>query len=74
MIRKDQAALFEDQGDALASEQALDQVLHQIWVDMLGFAGVEPVYELWNFVFRPDPYGARLQAVSGDKIPLDARC
>lgn len=36
-----QAALFEDQGDALASEQALDQVLHQIWVDMLGFAGVE---------------------------------
>lgn len=36
-----QAALFEDQGDALASEQALDQILHQIWVDMLGFASVE---------------------------------
>ena len=25
----------------LASEQALDLVLHGIWVDMLGFAGVE---------------------------------
>jgi 5-methylthioribose kinase len=36
-----QAALYEDQGDILGSEQALDQVLQQIWVDMLGFAGVE---------------------------------
>lgn len=36
-----QAALYEDQGDILGSEQALDQLLHQIWVDMLGFAGVE---------------------------------
>jgi 5-methylthioribose kinase len=36
-----QAALYEDQGDTLGSEQALDHVLHQIWVDMLGFAGVE---------------------------------
>ncbi|RBP17266.1 5'-methylthioribose kinase [Roseiarcus fermentans] len=34
-------ALFEDQGDALAAEQALDCVLHGVWVDMLGFAGVE---------------------------------
>ena len=33
--------LFEDQGDMLASEHALDLVLHGIWVDMLGFAGVE---------------------------------
>ncbi|MCX7305013.1 MAG: S-methyl-5-thioribose kinase [Hyphomicrobiales bacterium] len=33
--------LFEDRGDPLGSEQALDRVLHAIWVDMLGFAGVE---------------------------------
>jgi len=36
-----QASLFEDQGDILGSEQALDQVLHTIWTDMLGFAGIE---------------------------------
>ncbi len=36
-----QRALFEDQGDMLASEQALDLVLQGIWIDMLGFAGVE---------------------------------
>ncbi len=36
-----QRALFEDQGDMLASEQALDLVLQGIWMDMLGFAGVE---------------------------------
>jgi 5-methylthioribose kinase len=33
--------LFEDRGDPLGAEQALDRVLHDIWVDMLGFAGVE---------------------------------
>ncbi|QPC88285.1 S-methyl-5-thioribose kinase [Mesorhizobium sp. NBSH29] len=33
--------LFEDQGDALGSAQALDCLLHQIYVDMLGFAGIE---------------------------------
>lgn len=36
-----QRSLFEDQGDFLGSEQALDHVLHTIWTDMLGFAGVE---------------------------------
>jgi 5-methylthioribose kinase len=36
-----QRALFEDQGDQMASEQAHDLVLDGIWVDMLGFAGVE---------------------------------
>ena len=36
-----QRSLFEDQGDMLGSEQALDLVLHGIWADMLGFAGVE---------------------------------
>ena len=36
-----QRQLFEDQGDMLGSEQALELVLHTVWVDMLGFAGVE---------------------------------
>ena len=36
-----QAALFEDQNDGLAAEQALDQVMHDLWTDMLGFAGIE---------------------------------
>lgn len=35
------AALYEDQGDALGARQALDHLLHDIWRDMLGFAGVE---------------------------------
>jgi 5-methylthioribose kinase len=34
-------SLFEDRGDTFGSEQALDHVLHGIWTDMLGFAGVE---------------------------------
>lgn len=36
-----QRQLFEDQGDMLGSQQALDLVLQGTWVDMLGFAGVE---------------------------------
>jgi 5-methylthioribose kinase len=34
-------ALYEDQGHALAAEQALAALLRDIWVDTLGFAGVE---------------------------------
>ncbi|MGO4839529.1 phosphotransferase, partial [Rhizobiaceae sp. 2RAB30] len=34
-------SLFEDRGDALGAEQALDQLLYGIWQDLLGFAGVE---------------------------------
>jgi 5-methylthioribose kinase len=34
-------SVFEDQGDPLGAEQALDAVLSEIWTDMLGFAGVE---------------------------------
>ncbi len=34
-------ALYEDQGHALAAEQALAALLGDIWVDTLGFAGVE---------------------------------
>lgn len=36
-----EASLFEAQGDALGAEQALHRLIHDIWVDMLGFAGVE---------------------------------
>ena len=33
--------MFEDQGDHLGAEQALDEVLQTLWTDMLGFAGIE---------------------------------
>lgn len=36
-----QRTLFEDQDDCLGAEQALNEVLHDIWQDMLGFAGIE---------------------------------
>ncbi|MDP3896128.1 MAG: S-methyl-5-thioribose kinase [Mesorhizobium sp.] len=36
-----QRALFEDQGDTLGAEQALDHVLSTMWTDLLGFAGIE---------------------------------
>ncbi|MBA3326090.1 MAG: S-methyl-5-thioribose kinase [Rhodobacteraceae bacterium] len=36
-----QASLYEDQGHALAAEQALNDVLGRIWQDMLGFCGIE---------------------------------
>ncbi|MER9048884.1 S-methyl-5-thioribose kinase [Mesorhizobium sp. M0923] len=36
-----QKSLFEDQGDRLGAEQALDHMLYSIWTDLLGFAGVE---------------------------------
>ncbi len=36
-----QRSLYEDQGDHIASEQALQSVLRGIWMDALGFAGVE---------------------------------
>ena len=36
-----QAALYEDRDDVLAAEQALHHVLHDLWTDMLGFAGIE---------------------------------
>ncbi len=38
-----QASLFEDQGDNLASEQALAARLRHIFEDTLGFAGVEMI-------------------------------
>jgi 5-methylthioribose kinase len=36
-----QARLYEDQGHALAAEQALNDVLGRVWQDMLGFCGIE---------------------------------
>lgn len=34
-------SVFEDRGDTLGSEQALNTLLAEIWTDLLGFAGVE---------------------------------
>lgn len=34
-------ALYEEQGHGLAAEQALTDLMHSIWEDALGFAGVE---------------------------------
>ncbi len=34
-------SLYEDQGDRMGARQALDAILHDIFTDMLGFAGVE---------------------------------
>lgn len=36
-----QASLYEDQGHGLASEQALADVIGRIWIDTVGFCGVE---------------------------------
>jgi 5-methylthioribose kinase len=36
-----QASLFEERQDPLAAEQALNIVIHEIWSEMLGFAGIE---------------------------------
>ncbi len=36
-----QSSLFEDQGDVLAAEQALQGVMAGIWADAMGFCGVE---------------------------------
>ena len=36
-----QASLYEDQGHGLAAEQALADLLGRIWVDTLGFCGIE---------------------------------
>jgi len=36
-----QKSLFEDQGDRLGAEQALDHMILGIWTDLLGFAGIE---------------------------------
>jgi 5-methylthioribose kinase len=32
--------LFEEPGDGRGAEQALEQVLHGLWVETLGFAGI----------------------------------
>lgn len=36
-----QRSVFEERGDSIGAEQALNQCLHEIWTDALGFAGVE---------------------------------
>ena len=46
--------LFEDQGQALASEQALAQRLTDIWQDTLGFAGIELIRRTLSLAHNAD--------------------
>ncbi len=46
--------LFEDQGQALASEQALGHRLNDIWEDMLGFAGIEIIRRTLSLAHNAD--------------------
>ena len=46
--------LYEDQGQALASEQALAQRLTDIWQDTLGFAGIELIRRTLSLAHNAD--------------------
>lgn len=62
-----EASLFEAQGDALGSEQALDRMIHDIWVDMLGFAGIETHRRILGLAHNAD-----FETI--DNTALRARC
>jgi 5-methylthioribose kinase len=47
-------SVFEDQGDDLAAQQALDHVLGAIWHEMLGFAGLEIHRRIVGLAHVPD--------------------
>lgn len=47
-------AMFEARGDRLGSEQALAHVLHEIFCDMLGFAGIEMHRRILGFAHNAD--------------------
>jgi 5-methylthioribose kinase len=49
-----QRSVFEDQGHALGAEQALTRVLHTVWEEMLGFAGVEMHRRILGLAHVPD--------------------
>jgi len=59
-------SLYEDQGDDLASEQALDHLLHDIWTDMLGFAGVEIHRRILGLAHNADFEDIEDEAVRAD--------
>lgn len=58
--------LFEDQGHALASEQALAHRLNDIWQDTLGFAGVEIIRRTLSLA-----HIAENETIENDKLRAD---
>jgi 5-methylthioribose kinase len=46
--------VFEDQGHGSGAEQALNRVLHVVWEEMLGFAGVEMHRRILGLAHIPD--------------------
>lgn len=64
-------ALYEDQGHAFASEGALEQLLGEIFQDMLGFAGIEMHRRILGLA-----HVAELDSIEDDDIRanLEERC
>lgn len=62
-----QRSLFEDQGDAMASEQALQGVLQGIWTDAMGFCGVEMHRRILGLAHVED-----LESIKEDSLRLIA--
>ena len=63
-------SLYEDAGDAVASEAALAAVLHGIWTDALGFCGVEMHRRILGLAHVED-----LEAIADParRLPCEAR-
>jgi 5-methylthioribose kinase len=49
-----QRSVFEDQGDDLAAEQALNHLIHAVWEEALGFAGVDIHRRIMGLAHIPD--------------------
>ena len=49
-----QRRIFEDQGDDLAADQALNRVIRTVWRETLGFAGVEMHRRILGLAHVPD--------------------
>lgn len=62
-----QASLYEDQGHGYASEQALSDLLGHIWLDTLGFCGVEMHRRILGLAHNAD-----FEAIANET--LRARC
>jgi 5-methylthioribose kinase len=62
-----EASLFEDQGDMLGAEQALHGMIAQIWIDMLGFAGIETHRRILGLAHNAD-----FETI--ENVALRARC
>ncbi len=59
-------SLFEDQGQPLASEQALEHRLQMIWSDTLGFAGVEIIRRILSLA-----HIAEYSTIENEKLRAD---